>query len=190
MNPIRRQLLLGLTLTAPWVLAACAGLGGGPRQVDISERRLLALISKQFPVKRRYLELFEVSLSEPRLRLMPDENRIGTRLDYAASTVLNSDRPWVGQLELSYGLRYEASDQTVRLDQVRLEGFQVAGVPASQAQQLRGSGTQMGEKMLQDLVVHRFKPEELRSVAGMGYQPGVLKVVPGGLRLQLDPVQR
>ena len=188
MNPIRRSLLLALA--APLVLSACSGLGGGARQVDISEQRLLALISKQFPVKRRYLELFEISLTEPRLRLMPEENRIGTRFDYVASTVLKSGRPWSGQLELSYGLRYEASDQTVRLDQVRLEGFQVAGVPPSMAQQLRGSGTQIAETMLQDLVVHRFKPEDLRKVDGMGYQPGVLKVVPGGLRLQLDPVKR
>ncbi len=58
---------------------------------------------------------------------MPEENRIGTRLNYAASTVLNSKNPWSGQMELSYGLRYQASDQTVRLDQVRMEGFQVDG---------------------------------------------------------------
>lgn len=188
MNSNRRSLLL--TLATPWVLSACSGLGGGARQVDISEARLLALISKQFPFKRRYLELFEISLIEPRLRLMPEENRIGTRLDYSASTVLNSGRPLAGQMELSYGLRYEPSDQTVRLDQVRLEGFQVAGLPANQAQRLRGAGMQMAEKMLLDLVVHRFKPEELRTVEGLGYQPGVLKVVPGGLRLQLDPLKR
>jgi len=185
MNSNRRSVLL--ILAAPWVLSACSSLGGGARQVDISEARLLALISKQFPFKRRYLELFEISLTEPRLRLMPEENRIGTRLDYSASTVLNNGRPLVGQMELSYGLRYESSDQTVRLDQVRLEGFQVAGLPANQAQRLRGAGTQMAETMLVDLVVHRFKPEELRTVEGLGYQPGVLKVVPGGLRLQLDP---
>lgn len=172
------------------VLTACSGMRSGPRQVDISEARLLAMVAQQFPVQKKYLELFEVSLSEPKLRLMPEDNRIGTRLNYSAGTVLNSKSPWSGQLELSYSLRYEPSDQTVRLDQVRLEGFQVAGVPAAYAQQLRGAGTQMAETLLQDLVVHRFKPEDLRTVEGLGYQPGVLKVVPGGLRLQLDPVQR
>ena len=93
-------------------------------------------------------------------------------------------------MELSYGLRYQASDLTVRLDQVRMEGFLVDGVPSSYAQQLRGAGTQIAETMLQDLVVHQFKPEDLRTVEGLGYQPGTLKVVPGGLRLQLDPVKR
>ncbi len=183
-------LALAGMLAGAMLLSACSGMRSGPRQVDISETRLLAMVAKQFPVQKKYLELFEVSLSEPQLRLMPEENRIGTRLNYAASTVLNSKNPWSGQLELSYGLRYQASDQTVRLDQVRMEGFQVAGVPAAYAQQLRGAGTQIAEVLLQDLVVHQLKPEDLRTVDGLGYQPGVLKVVPGGLRLTLEPVKR
>lgn len=188
----RRKLgwALAGALVASVVLSACSGMRSGPRQVDISESRLLAMVAKQFPVKKKYLELFEVSLAEPSLRLMPEANRIGTRLNYAASTVLNSKNPWSGQMELSYGLRYQASDLTVRLDQVRMEGFLVDGVPSSYAQQLRGAGTQIAETMLQDLVVHQFKPEDLRTVEGLGYQPGTLKVVPGGLRLQLDPVKR
>ena len=183
-------LTLAGAVAASVVLSACSGMRSGPRQVDISESRLLAMVAKQFPVKKKYLELFEVSLSEPSLRLMPEANRIGTRLNYAASTVLNSKNPWSGQMELSYGLRYQASDLTVRLDQVRMEGFLVDGVPSSYAQQLRGAGTQIAETMLQDLVVHQFKPEDLRTVEGLGYQPGTRKVVPGGLRLQLDPVKR
>jgi hypothetical protein len=185
MNFNRRCMVVALVL--PLVLTACSSMRPGPRQVDVSERRLLALVAKQFPVQRRYLELFEVTLSDPSLRLMPEVNRIGTRLNFAASTVLNRAQPWLGQLELSYGLRYQASDLTVRLDAVRLEGFQLAGVPSSYASALSGAGTQLAENLLQDLVVHRFKPEDLRRVDGMGYQPGTLTVVPGGLRLQLDP---
>lgn len=182
----RRQLLWAL-MAAPWALTACGSLPVGPRQVDISEKKLLALVSKPFPLQKRYLELFEVTLSEPALRLMPEQNRIGTRLNFMASTVLNRAQPWAGQMELSYGLRYQASDLTVRLDAVRLEGFQLAGVPPSYAQALRGAGTQLAEDLLQNLVVHRFEPEDLKRVDGMGYQPGTLTVVPGGLRLQLDP---
>ncbi|MEZ5702573.1 MAG: hypothetical protein R3E42_12525 [Burkholderiaceae bacterium] len=187
MHPNRRDLML--SLLAPLALGACASLRG-PRQVDVSERRLLALISRQFPVKKRYLELLEFELSDPMLRLMPEENRVGTRLNFAAGTTLNRAQPWTGQMALSYALRYEASDQTVRLDAVRLEGFDLDGAPPAYAKPLRGAGTHLAENLLQGLVVHRFKPEDLRSVEGLGYQPGVLTVVPGGLRLQLDPTGR
>lgn len=185
MNFNRRRMVAALVL--PLVLSACASMRTAPRQVDVSEKQLLDLVSRQFPLQRRYLELFEVSLSDPSLRLMPKENRVGTRLNFAASTLLNRAQPWAGQMELSYALRYQASDLTVRLNAVRLENFQLAGVPSSYAQALSGAGTQLAENLLQDLVVHRFKPEDLRRVDGMGYQPGSLTVVSGGLRLQLDP---
>ena len=188
MNLNRRDLMLALV--APLALGACSSMRGGPRQVDVSERRLLSLISRQFPLKKRYLELFEVELSDPSLRLMPEENRIGTRLNFAASTSLNRADPWIGQMALSYGLRYEASDQTVRLTAVKLDGFDLEGVPAAYAKPLRGVGTHLAENLLQDLEVHKFKAEDLRTVDGLGYQPGVLTVVPGGLRLQLDPKAR
>jgi hypothetical protein len=184
----RRDLMLALV--APLAFGACSSMRAGPRQVDVSERRLLDLISRQFPLKRRYLDLFEVQLSDPSLRLMPEENRIGTRLNFAASTVLNRSEPWTGQMALSYGLRYEASDQTVRLTAVKLDGFDLEGVPAAYAKPLRGAGTHLAENLLQDLEVHKFRPQDLRSVEGLGYQPGVLTVVPGGLRLQLDPKAR
>lgn len=70
-----------------------------------------------------------MELSSPSLRLMPD--RIGTRLNFAASTLLNRSQPWTGQVALSYALRYEASDQTVRLDAVRLDGLDLQGAPAA-----------------------------------------------------------
>jgi hypothetical protein len=187
MNPIRRRLMGAALLVTTGLLTACGSMVSGPRQVDISEAKLLALVAKQFPVQKRYLELFEISLNEPSLRLMPETNRIGTRLNFAASTALNRAKPWSGQMELSYGLRYEASDLTVRLDSVRLEALQLNGVPATYAQPLNGAGVQLAENLLQGLVVHQFRPEELRRVNGMGYQPGTLTVVPGGLRLQLDP---
>jgi len=184
----RRDLILALA--TPLALGACSSMRSGPRQVDVSERRLLDLIARQFPLKKRYLELFEIELSDPSLRLMPEENRIGTRLNFAANSPLNRSEPWTGQMALSYGLRYEPSDQTVRLDAVRLDGFDLEGVPAAYAKPLRGAGTHLAENLLQNLEVHKFKSEELRSVEGLGYQPGVLKVVPGGLRLQLDPLTR
>lgn len=187
----RRWLMKGaLAAVATGLLVACGSLDTGPKQVDISEKKLLAMVSKQFPVRKRYLELFEVSLSDPSLRLMPETNRIGTRLNFAASTVLNRSLPWDGQLELSYGLRYQASDMTVRLDAVRLEGFQMTGVPAPYAEGMRGAGAFLAENLLHGLVVHQLQPIDLRRMDGMGYQPGSLTVLPDGLRLQLDPVAK
>ena len=169
-------------------LTGCGVMQPGPRQIDVSEAQLQSRIASQFPVRQRQLGLFDVTLEQPRLRLMPEENRVATEMTYALGVALTGVAPVKGQLELSYGLRYEPSDSTVRLHQVRVERLGVDGLSAAQAAQVKKIGGLMAEDLLKEAVVHRVKPEDLQSLSGRGYKPGVLKVVPGGLRLQLDPL--
>lgn len=185
----RRRLLAGGGL-AVLLLAGCAALAPGPRTIEISEAKLVELISRQFPFNSRYLELFDVSLSAPQVRLMPAENRIGTAFSYSLGSLLLGARPFQGRLDLSYGLRFEPADNTVRLSQVRVEGFDVPGVPPLYASRANRLGAVLAESLLQDMMIYRLKPEDLQAARGWGYQPGALNVLPGGLRLQLDPVPR
>jgi hypothetical protein len=189
-STLRRQLLAGSGTFTVLLLTGCAALAPGPRTVDISQAKLVELINRQFPFNSRYLELFDVSLSAPQVRLMPAENRIGTAFSYSLGSLLLGARQLQGRLDLSYGLRFEPADNTVRLSQVRVEGFEVPGVPPLYASRANRLSALLAESLLRDLVIHRLKPEDLQAVRGWGYQPGALTVLPGGLRLQLDPVQR
>jgi len=184
----RRQLLANGGAFASMLLAGCAALAPGPRTVEISKAKLAELINRQFPFSSRYLALFDVSLSAPQVRLMPAENRIGTAFSYSLGSLLLGARLFQGQLDLSYSLRFEPADNSVRLSQVRVEGFDVPGVPPLYASRANRLGTLLAESLLQDLVIHRLRPEDLQAARGWGYQPSALRVLPGGLQLQLDPV--
>lgn len=177
----------GLLLAA--TLAGCAALGGGPRTVEISEARLVELISRPFPRSQRYLDLFDVTLSAPRVRLIPAQNRIGTELAYALGASVLGERQMTGTLGLSYGLRFEPSDATVRLANVKVERFDLSGLPRAYAVRAHQLGALLAEHLLQDLVVHRLDAVDMRRMEGRGLKPGALSVVPGGLRLQLDPAE-
>ena len=183
-----RRRLLGTTL-ALLTLAGCGALPSGPRQVDISEAQLLERIASRFPVKQRYLGLFEVTLDQPRLRLLPEENRVGTEVSYLVGLPLPGSSDIKGKLELSYSLRYEPSDTTLRLTQARVERLDVDGLNAAQAAQVRKLGGLLAEDLMKEAVVHRLKKEDMESLAGRGYRPGAIRVVPGGLRLTLDPIK-
>lgn len=186
--PFRRRLALGsLVLLA---LAGCSALPTGPRQVHISEAQLLERIAARFPVKQRYLGLFETTLDQPRLRLLPEENRVGTEVSYLVGLPLPGSSDIKGKLELSYGLRFEPSDTTLRLTQARVERLDVDGLNAAQAAQVRKLGGLLAEDLMKEAVVHRLKKEDLESLAGRGYRPGAIRVVPGGLQLTLDPLPR
>lgn len=183
----RRVLGRVLLLGAVALLAACAGVGG-PRTFTLSEAELTQRVAEQFPWRKRYLELFDLNLSDPQIQLMPEQNRIGTRLAYSLGDLWGGSRRFDGSMSFTYGLRFEPSDASIRLSDVRVERFDVPGVSAALAPQARRLGTLVAEQLLQDVSLHRFKPEALRTAQGLGWQPGALRVVPGGLQLELVPI--
>ncbi len=187
---MRRRLLGALPLLSLIAMAGCASLGGGARHVDVSEAELLSRIAPQFPLRQRQLGLFDVLLEQPRLRMLPVDNRVQTEVDYAVGVALTGMAPITGHLALSYGLRFEPSDNTVRLHQVRVERLGVDGLSAAQAGQVKKVGALIADDLLKDAVVHRVKTEDLRTLSGRGYRPGEIRVVPDGLRLTLDPLSR
>lgn len=183
----RRVLLWLAAAGLATLLLACAGVTGGPRVVTVSEAQLAQRITEQFPLRRRYLELFDLTLSSPRVRLIPAENRLGTRVDYAMGDFWGSSRRFDGALTLSYGLRFEPTDNSVRMTDVKVEAFDVSRLSGPMASQAQRLGALVAEHLLNDFSLHRFKPEELQTAQQRGYRPGSLRVVESGLQLELLP---
>ncbi|MBA4263826.1 MAG: hypothetical protein C0453_01980 [Comamonadaceae bacterium] len=186
----RRSLLAISVMGSLWVLSGCALPAPGPRTLEVSEARLVERIAVQFPVKRRFMDALELSLDNPRVRLNTEENRIGTELDYVLGVAGRpSSRGVRGKLALSFGLLINTQDQTVRLHEVRVDTFDVPGLPPAMGQHASRMGGLLAEDLLRDFVVYRIRPEDLKAAGRWGYEPGPVTVVPGGLQVRLDPVQ-
>jgi hypothetical protein len=80
----RRHFLVPVLGAGATLLAGCAALFG-PRTVDVSQAQLEELLARRFPLSRRVLEIFDVTVSAPRLRLLPEANRIATDFDLSSS---------------------------------------------------------------------------------------------------------
>lgn len=177
------------------LLALClAGLSGcvsllGPRTIEVPEAQLQQLLARQFPFNNRFLELLDVTVTAPRVTLLPDTNRIGTELEVSASDRVFKN-PLKGSIALNYGLRFEPSDNTVRLANVRVERFRIDGAGGSLQDQVNRLGALLAEQLLKDMVIHTFKPEDMRSAQGRGYEPGDIKVTPRGLSFTLNPTEK
>jgi hypothetical protein len=189
-SPRRRVLAALAFVAAVLCMGGCAVLNPGPKTVQISEARLAELMARQFPFNSRYLEIFDVVIGTPRVALLPESNRIGTQFNYSLGSALLGARQFAGTLDLSYGLRFEPGDGTLRLADVRVEGVRVPGVPLAFQNQANRLGGLLAENLLRDQVIHRLSEQDLASAKGWGYQPGAFKVVPGAVQLQLDPIAR
>src|SRR5438067_1170319 len=65
------------------LLSGCAALIG-THDIDISESQLTLLLSRQFPMERKVLEVIDLNITNPQVELIPQGNRIGTQLDVTA----------------------------------------------------------------------------------------------------------
>lgn len=177
----RGALVAGLAPLLGPVLAGCASLG--PRNLTLSQADLQTLIERQFPRERRVLEVVDLSLARPVVRLLPERNRIATELELSAVERL-SGRTLGGRLALDHGLRYEPSDATVRLAQVKVSGLtlDVGGTPLS-AQAARLSGA-LAERVLDDFVIYRLNDERRDALKRAGLDRAEFVVTARGIELR------
>jgi hypothetical protein len=182
----RRRALFAITTTALIIgLAGCASLMG-PRTVDISRDQLLAKLSKQFPMRKTLAEIFEVEAQAPRLQLNPDTNRIASEFDIKATDRLFG-RSYQGTVGVSFGMRYEAQDRTIRLNTVTIDKLAIAGLSEATQRQWTKLGAMLAQENLQDYPIHQFKPEDLNEVDRRGYQVEDIRVTAAGLSVKLVP---
>lgn len=166
-------------------VGGCAALFG-PRDVEVSQAQLQQAVERRFPLERRYLELLDVTVAAPRVALRPEVNRLATEFD-----VLISDRIFRAQhrgtIGLNYALRFEPSDNSVRLTNVRVDRFDIDGAPALLRQQLDRVAVMLAEQTLNERPVYTLRPKEVEAVQGRGYRPGEIRVTASGLIVTLLP---
>ena len=201
-----------VALTALWAAAGlalliqgCSGFGG-PRTVTLDEAQIAAWVGRQFPVQRRVLELFDLEIAAPTLRLIPERNRLAGDFTITGSDRL-SRRPVRGRMVLESALRFEPADASVRLVQVRVQRIEldtsasaatplspfaptsptspaVPSTPASRATIV------LAEQVLEDLAIYRIPPQRLESLRALGLSPGAVTVTSRGIELSFEPVRR
>jgi hypothetical protein len=165
-TPRRVAFLVVLGTLAALSLAGCAAWA--PRSFTLSQAELQALIDRQFPREQRVAEVFELRLSRPVVSLQPDRHRIGTELALSVLERL-SGRTVQGTLAMDFGLRYEASDATLRLAHVKVQELSLdLGGSAPTAQRSRLASL-LAERVLDDLVVYRLDERKRETMHQAGW---------------------
>jgi len=170
------SLLAGLALGGA---AAGRALAAGP-SYRVSLRQIEDALAERFPLRHPVAGLFDIDVATPRLRLLPDLNRLASDLPVqVAGPALR--RSYRGDLGLDFGLRYEAADRTIRAHGLRVQSLQVPGLTGQAAALLQRAATDLAEQALLEVVLHRLQPRDLALADAMGLQPGAITVTATGL---------
>lgn len=187
----RRAALRGALALAsvglPGLWAGCAS--PGPREFTLSERQILAALAERFPANRRVLEIFDVRLASPKLKLLPSEDRLMLGFDLGVQERMLTSRTFKGHLMFSSGLRFDTGDSTVRLARVRRENIALEGLPSLLASSVNRWGGLLAEELLEGAVVHKVEQTAIDQAARLGLRPGALKVTEAGVTVTLEPIR-
>lgn len=177
----------GGALGAMLGLAGCAALV--PKQMDVSEDQILAALAAQMPYRRKVLEVIDVQLDRPRLKMLSERNRMALEMDLRGEETLFTRRTFDGVLGVSSALRYETGDGTVRLQDVKLERLTMQGLSEANAARLSKVVGWWAEQQLEGQVVRQITREQLDRAAMAGVRPGALKVTPQGVTMMLEAIR-
>jgi hypothetical protein len=187
MNSPSRRALCCMALGG-LLLPARSGLAM-PGNFTFSERELQAQLAQRFPIQRSLLDMFDLRLFDPQLRLDPQTRRLSTELNLLASDT-RSGRSLRGRLALGYALRFEPSDHSIRLVKPRVERFDFEAAPGTSLR--RDEATQrlvmaLAERLLEDLVLYRVPAQRLALLRAIGFRPGTISVTPAGVEITIEP---
>jgi hypothetical protein len=178
-------LTLGAISTAA-LLASCAGLSG-PRQVEIPLEKLQANLARHFPLHHRALSVFDIQLANPQLASLRENDRIALSAELTVSPILVR-QSWRGSLAISGRLVVDNVRNAIFLSDAQVDRFAIDGMGEAQQRQVAGAANILADKLLRDVPVYSYKPEDLR-FAGIQFVPVAIRTTASSLVLVLEPAK-
>ena len=177
----RRQLMqLGTRLALAGATAGVWQPARAQPSYTVTAEQMREALAKRFPRRYQAGGFFALEMQAPTLRLLPKENRLGADIQLEASGPALPERH-SGVFDLDFALRYEASDQSIRAHQLKVNTLRFSGIPPRQAELLTAYGPALAGQVLRDVVLHQLRPQDLMLADGLGLEPGTITVTAKGL---------
>jgi hypothetical protein len=178
-----------LSALASWPAAPLAQEGAPRPRHKIGAAQLHEALSSRFPVRFMLGSLLEVEISAPRLLLLSARDKLGAGLVVQVGGMQLQPMP-PGEIDVVFGLRYEASDQTVRARDSEILALRWPGLPPATLQQVQRSPYAVVREAMGEFVLHKLEPRDLALADTMGFEPESFRVVDDGVVIVFGPKQR
>lgn len=178
--------LAGLALAGG--LGACAGLPGS-REVRISTAQLEQALQQRMPLRQSLAGIVTLHARVPRLRMLPEQNRIAAEVKFEATGPL-LPQAWYGGFDLLFGLQFDPADLSLRARDIELQSLRMPMVMGRSAELLQGALAALANQIAKDVPLHRLDAREAQRLKSFALQPDAIDVTPDGLVLRFVPAPR
>ena len=165
------------------VLIGCAA--AAPRTVKVSEAELQSRIAETLAVPITVLKIFDISLSNPVIKLDAGTERLNAQLDTDIRNPFSGE-PLSGKLNISGKLRFDAASNSVMLVDARIDNLNLNGLGGKYEGMLNMLTRKLGEEILNNIPLYTLTAEDLK-VGSTEFVPRDFKVVGNDLQVTLVP---
>jgi hypothetical protein len=117
----------GFTFVALLVLSFVLLIWGERFEVILDEAELQAKVEEPFPIEKQYL-LFQVTLKEPKVHLLPDANRLEVEMQIGVK-VKGLETEFRGLASVTGRIRYLPEKASFFLDDPQVQRLKLPGIP-------------------------------------------------------------
>jgi hypothetical protein len=176
----RRLLMAALGCWPATRLLAQEPVGQAHQKISANElrRKLMA----RFPVDFALPGVLQVRIDARGLLLLPARQRLGARL-LARFTEFSTGHVYPCEADLTFAVRYEAADQTLRAHDLEIAGLRSPALPPDTARAWQALLDQVVRGAVDEIILHRFTREELAMPDLLGLQPDQITVERDGLEI-------
>lgn len=177
------RLFLATSICIFGIFSGCAVLGD--RTVNITEAQIQQKLNEKLSVPFSLLKIFDVNLSNSIVKFDAASGRMQTSFDTNLASRLFKET-LAGKLAISGKLRFDVASQSVVLDAPKVENVEIQGMAGKESEFVTAFAKNVGEKMLDGMVLYKVKPEDL-TFGGTQYSPKDMQVTSQGLQIRLSP---
>lgn len=166
------------------MLSGCAT--SKPRTVEIPQARLQEMVARRFPYRARWLDVMEVAALNPRLRLQPGAGTISADIDVEATDKVFG-QTYRGVLSISSGLRYEPMDYSFRFTGIKVDKFEVTGLPTAYGPETARLGTLLAGQLLENYPIYTLTDQQQQMLKDTNLQVSAMRISETGLSITVSP---
>lgn len=171
------------------LVAALCGCAGTPRTVGIGADELQNHMTQALAVPVGLLQIFDIHLSNPVIRLEDGSDRLTAQLDTRIGSADEDNDTLVGKISISGALRYDAERNAITLADSRIEQLDISNLRQDYGRWLNLLAAKIGEGLLDGMSLYRLKPDELK-IGSTRYLPQKFSIVGDKLLVTLQPQPR
>jgi hypothetical protein len=165
-NRKKRNGIIALLALALVAIGSFYYFKGKEYHVIVSQAQIDAALKEKFPISKTHLVIIQLTYSNPRLKLLPDSNRIEVGLDANVNIkMVGEAKPLSGSVLVTSGLTYNNETKQFFLSEPEIKQIAIQGVPQQYVDKVTDFASRLAREYLQEFPVYTLKATDTKKTA-------------------------